>query len=91
MEARIKIPTMHSRSVPHRKPDLLFTTILVVALLLPLTMALQLRAMQAATNDAIEPAPVLVQVLLGEDSPVESSGDLIPMADHPDGGIQRHL
>ncbi len=82
---------MNSRPAPHRKPDLLLATILLVALLLPLTMALQLRAMQASTDAAIEPAPVLVQVLLGEDSPVESGGDATPMTAHPGGSIQRHL
>ena len=33
----------------------------------------------------------LVQILLGEDSPVASGGGASPVAGHPGGGIQRHL
>ena len=82
---------MNPRPAPHRKPDLLLASILLVATLLPPTMALQLRMLQADTDAAIDKAPVLVQMLAGEDSPVDSSRDASPVAGHPGGGIQRHL
>jgi hypothetical protein len=82
---------MNPRPVPHRKPDLLMASILLVVMLLPPTMALQLRMVQADEGAAIDKAPVLVQMLPGESPPVDSGGDASAVARHPSGGIQRHL
>ena len=40
---------------------------------------------------AIEAAPVLVEILPGEDSPAASDGAAPPVARHLGGGIERHL
>jgi hypothetical protein len=82
---------MNPRPTPHRKPDLLLATVLLVATLLPPTMALQLRAVEEGTEAVIEAAPVLVEILPGEDSPAASDGAAPPVARHLGGGIERHL
>ncbi len=82
---------MNPRPAPHRKPDLLLASILLVATLLPPTMVMQLRTVQANTDAAIDKAPVLVQMLPGEGSPVDSGSGASPVAGHPGGGIQGHL
>lgn len=88
---RAKTTTMNPRPAPHRKPDLLMASILLVATLLPPTMAMQLRTVHTDTGAAIDKAPVLVQMLPEENPPVDSGSDASPMARHPGGGIQRHL
>ena len=82
---------MTTSTAPHRKPDLLLATISLVALLLPPTLALQLRAAQAGTEAPVEPVPVVARILLREDAAVESARGVPSVAGHFAGGIQRHL